>query len=173
MPDDRRRLPVLRPIIQAAIATMACSAIALGAAPATEKPVAKTPKPTTAKVGNPYTAMSDEQMSVLAGTFEDLDHDERRWFLTEVRKRMAAKGERPRIPVAERGRFGRVVRNVGNADANGNSEETSNTAADPADETDPGTKVYGTGYERSVEPERDATTGQSLRAEDPPSRPAE
>lgn len=115
---------------------------------------------------NPYSKLSNEQLGTLAGTFEDLDRDQRRWFLTEVRKRMSAKGEGPRIQVDQDDRFGRVGTNdkvretpnrVGRLPAN---EESANA-----------TKVYGTGVQSQAEETADVST-PALKSEDP-AKPSE
>ncbi|MDE0192643.1 MAG: hypothetical protein OXQ90_14930 [Gammaproteobacteria bacterium] len=120
---------------------------------------------------NPYSKLSNEQLGTLAGTFEDLDRDQRRWFLTEVRKRMSAKGEGPRIQVDQDDRFGRVVRRVRHNDSE--PRETQNPVArSPADEESAKpTKVYGTGVQSQGEETADAPT--PTRQSEDPSKPSE
>ena len=114
---------------------------------------------------SPYSDVSDEALGVLAASYHELEEDERRWFLTEVRKRMSARGERPRIPVRDRGRFGDVrktgalVREVG--------LEEGHSA--PATSTEP--DVYGTGPERSTPSGRDSISGRSRQAQEAPPLP--
>lgn len=120
---------------------------------------------------NPYSTLSNEQLGTLAGTFDDLDRDQRRWFLTEVRKRMSAKGERPRIQVDQDDRFGRVVSKVGHAEK-GPRETRNPVAAWPADdERADATKVYGTGVQSQGEETADVST-PTTKSEDP-SKPSE
>ena len=120
---------------------------------------------TDAAASNPYSDVSDEELGALAASFHDLEEHERGWFLTEVRKRMSARGERPRIPVRDRGRFGDgrkagvLVREVG--------LEEGNSA--PATSDEPG--VYGTGPERSTPSGRDSISGRSRQAQEPPPLP--
>lgn len=119
---------------------------------------------------NPYSKLSNEQLGTLAGTFDDLDRDQRRWFLTEVRKRMSAKGEGPRIQVDRDDRFGRVVNKVGHADQE--PSKTRNPAgALPSDEESADAKVYGTGLQSQGEETADVST-PTLQSEDPP-KPSE
>ena len=115
---------------------------------------------------NPYSKLSNEQLGTLAGTFEDLDRDQRRWFLTEVRKRMSAKGEGPRIQVDRDDRFGRV----GQDDK---ERETQNPVArSPADkESANPTKVYGTGVQSQGEETADVPT--PTRQSEDSSKPSE
>ena len=140
---------------------------------ATEPPTSKP----DARVGsaldkgvNPYSKLSNEQLGTLAATFEDLDRDQRRWFLTEVRKRMSAKGEGPRIQVDREDRFGRVDSKVGGTDQH--APLRPHNPVGPADEesTD-ATKVYGTGVQSQAEEPADAST-PGLQTEDP-SKPSE
>lgn len=115
---------------------------------------------------NPYSKLSNEQLGALAGTFDDLDRDQRRWFLTEVRKRMSAKGEGPRIQVDQGDPFGRVVSKVAHADQ-GSREPPNRVGALPADkESTDATKVYGTGLQSQGEETADAST-PTQKSEDP------
>ena len=121
---------------------------------------------------NPYSKLSNEQLGTLAGTFDDLDRDQRRWFLTEVRKRMSAKGKGPRIEVDQDHRFGRRVVNK-DRDADPGPGETRNPvgALRVGDERADATKVYGTGLESQGEETADVPT-PALQSEDP-SKPSE
>lgn len=118
---------------------------------------------------NPYSKLSNEQLGTLAGTFDDLDRDQRRWFLTEVRKRMSAKGEGPRIEVDQDDRFGRVVSKVGRADREPPEAEVGALPAN--EESADATKVYGTGVQSQAEETADVATS-TLQSEDPP-KPSE
>ena len=118
---------------------------------------------------NPYSKLSNEQLGTLAGTFDDLDRDQRRWFLTEVRKRMSGKGKSPRIQVDQDDRFGRVVSKVSHTHQ-GSRGTVNAIEASPAGEgsADPA-KVYGTGLQSQGEATADVST---LKTEDP-SKPSE
>ena len=118
---------------------------------------------------NPYSKLSNEQLGTLAGTFDDLDRDQRRWFLTEVRKRMSGKGKSPRIQVDQDDRFGRVVSKVSHAHQ-GPRGTVNAIEASPAGEgsADPA-KVYGTGLQSQGEEAADVST---LKTE-APSKPSE
>ena len=115
---------------------------------------------------NPYSKLSNEQLGTLAGTFEELDRDQRRWFLTEVRKRMSAKGDRPQIQVDKDDRFGRVVRKVGRANQVSRDTRSRVGSLPSREENAEATKVYGTG----VRPQREETPDDStstLQSKDP------
>ena len=96
-------------------------------------------------VVNPYSQLSNEQLGTLAGTFEELDRDQRRWFLTEVRKRMSGKGDGPEIQVAKDDRFGRVVPSVDPANEASPDVRKPGGAPSSAIESVERPKVYGTG----------------------------
>ena len=136
-----------------------------------DKPPATKPDPGVDNGANPYSKLSNEQLGTLAGTFDDLDRDQRRWFLTEVRKRMSAKGDSPRIQVDQDDRFGRVVSKVAHADQ-GSPEPLNPVGALPVDEqsTD-ATKVYGTGLQSQGEEAADVST-PTQKSEDP-AKPSE
>ena len=148
----------------------ATATVALGAilSSANEPPATK-PDPRTGgglDAGvNPYSTLSNEQLGTLAGTFEDLDRDQRRWFLTEVRKRMSAKGEGPRIEVDQGDRFGRVVNQVGGADQKPRETRNPVRTSPPDEERADATKVYGTGVRPQAEETADVST-PTLRSED-------
>lgn len=142
---------------------------AWGEPPAT-KPDARVGSGRDADV-NPYSKLSDDQLGTLAGTFEDLDRDERRWFLTEVRKRMSGKGEGPRIQVDRDDRFGRVVNKVGNAGREAGEHHNPVGALPPREKSADATKVYGTGVQSQGEETADAPT--PTRQSEDPSKPSE
>ena len=120
---------------------------------------------------NPYSKLDNEQLVDRVGTFGDLDHDQRRWFLTELRKRMSAKGDRPQIRVDSDDRFGRVVRNVGHAEP-GLHKTRNPVETPPADkESADATKVYGTGVQPQAEETEDGSTPKP-QSEDP-AKPSE
>ena len=62
---------------------------------------------------NPFAELTDAQLAVVAGAWEDLSGAERRWFLTESRKRNTTphSGTRLEVRIAyrERARFGRIA----------------------------------------------------------------
>ena len=115
---------------------------------------------------NPYSKLSNERLGTLAGRFEDLDRDQRRWFLTEVRKRMSAKGDRPQIQVDKDDRFGRVVRKVGHANQGSRDTRGPVDSSPSPKENVEATKVYGTGIRSQGEETRDGPTS-TLQSEDP------
>ena len=125
---------------------------------------------------NPYSGLDDQQLEALAGTFQDLDLDQRRWFLTEVRKRMNSKGERPRIPVSDRARFGRVIRNAATTAAEtGRLEQENKLRVLPVSQVQQvQVEVFGTGL--SAGPPEDDEKPMSMPAvqtKDPPRRSEE
>ena len=107
---------------------------------------------------NPYSKLSNEQLGSLAGTFENLDRDQRRWFLTEVRKRMSAKGEDPQIEVDKDDRFGRVVSKDGDADPHPGKVRNPVGASPAGDERAEPAKVYGTGLKSQAEETADVSS---------------
>ncbi len=62
---------------------------------------------TVAAQDNPYAGYTDAQLAELAQTWADLDADQRRNYLVEMRRRMADSGKR-KVPVDAEARFGRV-----------------------------------------------------------------
>jgi hypothetical protein len=59
---------------------------------------------------NPYADMSDEELTTLTQTWDELTQEERRALLTEVRARMASsQSERPVIQIKTERRYGHVV----------------------------------------------------------------
>lgn len=121
----------------------------------------QTPAEDSGETGsNPYADLSDEAFGDVAASFEDLDQDERRWFLTEVRKRMSAKGERARIPVDDRDRFGRV------REASTLVREVRMEEGDPVTSSSE-TERYGTGLERPTRSDRDPGSVTSRPTQEP------
>ena len=89
----------------AACALASVSVIAQGLAPAAGN---------AADMGeNPFAELTDAQWAAVADAWEDLSGAERRWFLTESRKRNAARRSETRLEVRlvyrERARFGRIA----------------------------------------------------------------
>ena len=158
--------------------------VALSAA---DEPSSSTPRPGGGSSSdnrgvNPYSKLSNKQLGALAGTFDDLDRDERRWFLTEVRKRMSGKGEGPQIDVRGDDRFGQVAREVDRSEQRSGvthnpietppavdkrAEATEGTAATEATEATEATKVYGTGPQIRPPETADGST-PTLQSEDKP-----
>ncbi len=61
--------------------------------------------------GNPYGAHSDEELTALAAHWESLDRHQRRALLTEMKLRMARKGNRSDdIHIRSERRYGRIIR---------------------------------------------------------------
>ena len=120
---------------------------------------------------NPYSKLSNEQLGALAGTFEDLDRDQRRWFLTEVRKRMSDKGEGPRIQVDRDDRFGRVVSKVGRTDQGPAQTRNPVGASLPDKDSADAAKVYGTDVQSQAEALRDGST--PVPESEDPAKPSE
>ena len=118
-----------------------------------------------ASASNPYADLSDEELGGVAASFEDLDQDERRWFLTEVRKRMSTRGERPRIPVTDRGRFGRV------REASALVREISVEDPDPQVAISVESDVYGSGLERPSLDDTEPASATSQPTEEPAKLP--
>ena len=113
---------------------------------------------------NPYSKLSNEQLGTLAGTFEELDRDQRRWFLTEVRKRMSIKGDRPRIEVDKDDRFGR---DAGRANKASGDLHTPAGRVPVREGKVEETKVYGTGPPTGPGETADGST-PALQSKDPP-----
>jgi hypothetical protein len=63
-----------------------------------------------AAAANPYAQMSNEELTTLTTTWDQLSQEERRALLTEVRLRMA-QTERPIIQIKTERRYGRVIQN--------------------------------------------------------------
>lgn len=118
-----------------------------------------------APASNPYVGLTDEELGALAASFEDLDQDERRWFLTEVRKRMSSRGERPRIPVTDRGRFGRV------REASAMVREVRLEEPEPLVVISVESEVYGSGLERPSRNDPEPVSATSKPTEEPPTLP--
>lgn len=98
---------------------------------------------------NPYTGFSDKALSELAGDWQSLDQDKRRWLFIEVRKRMATGESHIEIPVSQQSRFGRAAEEAG--DPGVWMRDADAIQAEPAhlDDGD-----YGHGFERRAqEPE--------------------
>ena len=110
-----------------------------------------------AQNANPYSRLTDQQWTEVVAGWERLDGTERRWFLTEVRKRKAQSKRRPQrdrqpsIEHRERARFGNIATTLG-------AEPTRKQERPPADDV----KRYGLGFEQRQR------GGSSLRGASPP-----
>lgn len=91
--------------------------VALAASGSSHVATAAEPDPPTATPGvNPYSELTDQQWTEVVARWERLDGADRRWFLTEVRKRKAhvdghrADQRQPFIEYRRRARFGHPAR---------------------------------------------------------------
>ena len=118
---------------------------------------------------NPYSRLSDQQWTEVVEGWERLDGAERRWFLTEVRKRKArskrrpARDRQPPIEHRERARFGNIATTL-------EAERSSGQERLPPDDEN----RYGLGFEqrsflRGASPSR----ASSMRGASPSRTPAE
>lgn len=87
--------------------------VAFAASESSRLATASEPEPPAAKHGaNPYSELTDQQWTAVVEGWERLDGTDRRWFLTEIRKRKVRvpqhrSGQRqPAIEYRERARFG-------------------------------------------------------------------
>ena len=132
-----------------------CTTLALAAAaallvPAGAQDLAATSHSTPAQ--NPYSNLTDHEWTDLASGWESLSRAERRWFLTESRKRRSVRRVRgkpaPAIVYRERARFGRVPATPALVPAQANGERakpaaTSERLPDAAE----GAMKFGLGFE--------------------------
>ncbi len=102
-----------RSVAQAARALV----VAFAASGSSHVATASEPDPPTATPGvNPYSELTDQQWTEVVARWERLDGADRRWFLTEVRKRKAhvdghrADKRQPFIEYRRRARFGHPAR---------------------------------------------------------------
>ena len=109
---------------------------------------------------NPYSRLSDQQWMEVVDGWERLDGADRRWFLTEVRKRKArskrrpARDRQPPIEHRERARFGNIATTL-------EAERSSGQERLPPDDEN----RYGLGFEQ-----RSYLRGATARQRDAPSR---
>ena len=112
---------------------------------------------------NPYSRLSDQQWTEVVDGWERLDGAERRWFLTEVRKRKArskrrpARDRQPPIEHRERARFGNIATTL-------EAERSDGQERLPPDDEN----RYGLGFEqrsflRGASPSRTPAEGSFLR----------
>ena len=102
-----------RSVAQAARALV----VALAASGSSHVATASEPNPPATTPGvNPYSELTDQQWTEVVARWEHLDGADRRWFLTEVRKRKAHVGghqgdkRQPFIEYRRRARFGHPTR---------------------------------------------------------------
>jgi hypothetical protein len=126
----------------------AAQAAADAATPATPSP------PSTAASSsskNPYSNRSDEELTALAASWDALGQHERRSLLTEMKRRMARKGDHSGvIRIRTERRYGRIIRQP---DGRVIRIETQVVHVRPLDEDDieePARQGYGVGFERRV-----------------------
>jgi hypothetical protein len=104
-----------------------------------------------APAGNPYGDSSDEELTVLAANWDALGQQERRALLTEMKRRMARKGDHSGvIRIRTERRYGRIIRQP---DGRVIRIETQVVHVRPLDEGDieaPARQGYGVGFERRV-----------------------
>jgi hypothetical protein len=127
-------------------ASVAESSAASAPAPAPRSP------PVAATVSkNPYGGHSDEELTALAASWDALGQHERRSLLTEMKRRMARKGDHSGvIRIRTERRYGRIIRQP---DGRVIHIETQVVHVRPLDEDDieePARQGYGVGFERRV-----------------------
>ena len=143
--------------ISVVVGVVVCAAAQLLRSAAADETVAD------AQSTNPYSRLSDQQWTEVVEGWERLDGAERRWFLTEVRKRKArskrrpARDRQPPIEHRERARFGNIATTL-EAERSDGQERPS-----PDDEN-----RYGLGFEqrfflRGAGPSRSPAEGSFLR----------
>jgi hypothetical protein len=100
---------------------------------------------------NPYADRSDEELAAMAAGWDALGQHERRSLLTEMKLRMARKGDHSGIiRIRTERRYGRIIRQP---DGRVIRIETQVVHVRPIDETDidePVRQGYGVGFERRV-----------------------
>ena len=132
---------------------------------------------------NPYAGYTDTELAELAQSWADLDADQRRNYLVEMRRRMADTGKRT-VPVNADARFGRVSESPGAVPAGAPQSTTVTEEGVVRQIVEPGRVTteslvvrrsesgFGVGFERRVEirgkrPER-TTLGREAGHERPP-----
>lgn len=86
---------------------------------------------------NPYAELSNEQLAGVADEWEELSQNQRRWFFSEVRKRLLAK---ERLPIRSRSRFGQAIRRPDATAAGAKPKPVRGEGEDA--------NAYGLGFER-------------------------
>ena len=113
---------------------------------------------------NPYAQLNDSQWTKVVERWERLDGADRRWFLTEARKRNARIQDRHAIVFRQRARFGNVAK-PGEAERRTERRHLRRPAQKPAAD-DP--NRYGLGFEQRQR-KQPATFAQERREREPPS----
>jgi hypothetical protein len=124
---------------------------AADAAAASSAEAAAEARSTPARTKNPYADRSDEELTALAASWDALGQHERRSLLTEMKRRMARKGDHSGvIRIRTERRYGRIIRQP---DGRVIRIETQVVHVRPLDEDDieePARQGYGVGFERRV-----------------------
>ncbi len=100
--------------------------------------------------GNPYADRSDEELTALAANWDSLDKLQRRALLTEMKLRMARRGNNGQgvIHIRTERRYGRIIRQ---ADGRVIRIETQVVHVRPLDSENPSARQgFGVGFERRV-----------------------
>jgi hypothetical protein len=107
--------------------------------------------PATTQKKNPYANRSDEELAAMAAGWDALGQHERRFLLTEMKRRMARKGDHSGvIRIRTERRYGRIIRQP---DGRVIHIETQVVHVRPIDENDieePVRQGYGVGFEQRV-----------------------
>ena len=117
-----------------------------------------------AERGNPYAQLNGSQWTKVVERWERLDGADRRWFLTEARKRNARIRDRQAIVFRQRARFGNVAK-PGRAERRIDPRHLRHAAQKPSAD-DP--NRYGLGFEQRQR-KQPAATEQERREREPPS----
>lgn len=139
----------MKAIAAADAAAAQAAASADTAAPATAATPSIPATPASSK--NPYSKRTDEELTALAVNWDALGQHERRSLLTEMKRRMARKGDHSGvIRIRTERRYGRIIRQP---DGRVIRIETQVVHVRPLDEDDieePARQGYGVGFERRV-----------------------
>ena len=117
-----------------------------------------------AEGANPYAQLDDSQWTKVVERWERLDGADRRWFLTEARKRNARIQDRQAIVFRQRARFGNVAK-PGRAERRTNPRHVHDAVPKPAAD-DP--NRYGLGFERRQSKQPAAFEQEGREREPPP-----
>ena len=112
---------------------------------------------------NPYAQLDDSQWTKVVERWERLDGADRRWFLTEARKRNVRIQDRQAIVFRQRARFGNVEK-PGKAERSADPRHAHDAVPKPSAD-DP--NRYGLGFERRQR-EQPAAFAQDGRQREPP-----
>ena len=117
-----------------------------------------------AEGANPYAQLNDSQWTKVVERWERLDGADRRWFLTEARKRNARIQDRQAIVFRQRARFGNVAK-PGKAERRTEPRHLRRAAQKPAAD-DP--NRYGLGFEQRQRKQPAAFAQEGRQREPPP-----